>query len=86
MMIKIIKDFTRALGAPRDWDPVAMDAKIAILPIRDHVDEKGVPSMISQWEITPAELEKLNKGADIFLRVLGTTHPPVGLWVGEPPE
>lgn len=37
----------------------------------------------SAWEPTPDELEKLNKGASLILRILGA-QPPVALYVEEP--
>lgn len=80
MLIKVIQNFTRALGAPRGWNPQT-DGKCSVLPILDHVDQHGNASMISCWEPTPAELEALNNGGLVFLRVLGEVHPPVGLWV-----
>jgi hypothetical protein len=61
------------------------------LPLRDElihetVNGPGTPSMVTAWEPTPDELERLNKGALVQLRVLGTGHPPVMLEVGGVPE
>jgi hypothetical protein len=33
--------------------------------------------MTSCWEPTPAELEALNNGGKVYLRIVGTGHPPV---------
>lgn len=46
----------------------------------------SVPSMVTAWEPTPDELERLNKGAPVYLRIVGSGHPPVMLEVGEVPE
>lgn len=36
-----------------------------------------MPCMTSAWEPTPAELAALNAGGKVYLRVVGTEHPPV---------
>jgi len=41
--------------------------------------------MISAWRPTREELARLNQGAAIELCIVGTTHPPVSLNVGELP-
>ena len=74
-----IANATRVLGAPEGWDP-EKDGDCGGLAIAD-VD--GV--MISAWMPLPDELEKLAAGAPIYLQVVGTGHPPVMLFVGEPP-
>ena len=51
------------------------------LTIRDKVTG-GVPSMVSAWYPTPDELERLAKGAPVYLEVLGSKHPPVKITVG----
>lgn len=43
------------------------------------------PAMQTAWHPTPAELDRLCKGAAVILTVLGTGHPPVMLDVGEAP-
>lgn len=42
--------------------------------------------MVSAWHPTPKELEALNKGAPVHVVVLGTSHPPIKVEVGEVPE
>lgn len=77
-----IEGCTRALGAPRGWTPETSGACVG-LPIRD--EQSGdMPCMVSAWEPTPAELQAIIAGAKIMLRVVGTAHPPVALYVGEP--
>lgn len=46
----------------------------------------SIQSSVTAWEPAPDELERLNKGAPVHLRILGTQHPPVMLMVGEVPE
>lgn len=85
MIIRAIDGFTRCLAKPKDWDEEKFGPCTG-LPILDHVDQNDQHSMISAWEPTPDEIKSLIAGAPIYLRVLGTIHPPVGLWVGKPPE
>ena len=78
MIIKRIANFTRILGQSQGY---------LGLPIRDEIiNDKvagDIPSMVSAWELTPAELQRLNEGKTIYLRVLGDVHPPVMMWVEE---
>lgn len=57
------------------------------LPIRDVLIETPtnglVPAMISEWRPTLEELKALNAGSPVRLSILGTTHPPVMLTVGD---
>ena len=61
------------------------------LPIRDGIaksvlDQPDVPYMTSAWLPTPKELDALNKGAAVHVRIVGTQHPPIAVEVGEIPE
>jgi hypothetical protein len=42
--------------------------------------------MTTAWEPTPDELEAIAKGAPIYVRIFGTSHPPIMVFVGEPPR
>lgn len=81
MLIEAIEGATRVLGKSQGFFG---------LPIRDGTTTERVvgdtPCMVSAWSPTPDELERLNAGARVYLKVLGTVHPPVLLEVGEPPE
>jgi hypothetical protein len=68
---------TRRLGAPSSWDH-AEDGICHTLEILDHDGW-----MISAWEPTPQERERLAAGARIFLQVQGTRHPVVAMQVEE---
>jgi hypothetical protein len=41
--------------------------------------------METAWLPTPKEIEAINAGAPIILRVIGVAHPPVMVEVGEVP-
>jgi hypothetical protein len=73
---------TRVLGKSQGY---------AGLPLRDEtincsVSGPGTPSMVTAWHPTPKELEALNAGAPVHVRILGTSHPPIMVDVGEIPE
>lgn len=55
------------------------------LPIRDEPTDSG-NAMVSSWQLTPDELERLSQGAPLYLRIMGIVHPPVLLFVGDPTE
>jgi len=73
-----ISGCTRALGAPAGWTPET-SGPCCGLPIRDEMNG-DMPCMTSAWEPTPAELAALNNGGKVYLRVLGTGHPPVAVY------
>lgn len=82
MIIQHIKGATRVLGKGQGYLGLPLRDEL----VSDTVNGPTTPSMLTAWEPTPAELERLNKGAPVLLRVLGTQHPPVGITVGEIPE
>lgn len=82
MIIAMIQGATRIIGKTQGF---------LGLPLRDEpidcaVNGPDTPSMVTAWEPTPEEMAKLNAGAPVHLRILGSSHPPVMLTVGEPPE
>lgn len=60
------------------------------LPLRDEVIRCKVggetPSMVTAWHPTPKELEALNAGAPVHVRILGSVPPPMMVEVGEVPK
>lgn len=80
-----IPEHTRALGAPRDWDP-DRDGTCSVLMIKDVKAEDQVNRMLSMWEMMPDEKARSDAGAKVILSVVGNVHPPVWLTVGEVPE
>lgn len=81
MLIGTIEGVTRIIGKSQDY---------LGLPLRDEVmtctvNGEGTPAMVTAWQPTPDELTRLNAGASVHLRVLGTVHPPVMVGVGDPP-
>jgi hypothetical protein len=62
MLINHISGATRTLGKSQGY---------LGLPVRDQGVDGGVHEMVSSWSPTPKELEALNSGACIYLRVQG---------------
>lgn len=82
MQIGHIKGASRVLGKSQGY---------LGLPVRDElineaVNGEGTPAMTTAWLPTPKELEALNAGAAVHVRILGTAHPPIMVEVGEVPE
>jgi hypothetical protein len=82
VIIKRIEGATRVIGQSQGYQG---------LPLRDEgiacpVNGAGTPSMVTAWEVTPDELVRIEQGAPVLLRVLGSVHPPVMITVGEVPK
>ncbi|MDW7555393.1 hypothetical protein D9623_33680 (plasmid) [Azospirillum brasilense] len=82
MQIGRIEGATRVLGKSQGY---------LGLPLRDEVIDCPVngaktPCMVTAWTPTPDEIERMVSGAPVYLRVLGVSHPPVMLTVGDAPE
>lgn len=82
MQIGRVKGATRVLGKSQGYMG---------LPVRDEmmnctVGGEGTPCMTTAWHPTPKELEALNAGAPIHVRLVGIGHPPIMVEVGEKPE
>lgn len=79
MIPQRIEGATRYLGAPPNWQPE--DGTCDHLAIKDETLDGGAPVMISAWEPTPDELQRLNEGKPVYLQIIGRGHPPVYVWV-----
>jgi hypothetical protein len=77
-----IRDETRCIGKPVDWDE-ALDGSCGALSVRDEVDvQSGVNFMHSEWVLQPGELKLLqDHNGVVVLRVGGGVHPVVSLHV-----
>jgi hypothetical protein len=60
------------------------------LPLRDEtLDVEGVGlvnQMVTAWFPTPDELEALNAGAPVHVKIWGNSPPPMMVEVGDKPE
>lgn len=80
MMIKMIAGHTRVIGKSQGY---------LGLPIRDEkiactVNGDSTPCMTTAWEPTPDEIAAIVAGGTVYLRIIGTGHPPVMLWAEAP--
>ncbi len=57
---------------------------MALTVRRDDFD--GTPGLTTAWEPTPIELARLLNGAKVHVSILGLSHPPISLSVGETPR
>ncbi len=88
MLKRVIRGWNAAPGAPHGWNP-ERDGDCGVLPIRVHPPDalalrRPVQWCESAWEPTPQELEYLNAGGSVVLRVAGW-QVPVSLYC-EPPR
>jgi hypothetical protein len=68
-----IEGASRVIGKSQGY----IGLSIRDVTINCTVNGDATPCMETAWEPTPYELERLNAGASVILRVLGTAHPPV---------
>lgn len=80
MIAQRIRAATQLLHAPRGAPEEVRSLWVRVVPD----DDLGIV-VESAWEPTPGELELLNAGGVVVLRVLGGGQPPVQLTV-VPPE
>jgi len=80
VIVKHIADATRVLGAPPGWD--GRDMTCGAFPVRDVITPEG-QFMVSAWEPTPEELERMQRGETVRLWIHGAGHPVVALTVGD---
>jgi hypothetical protein len=81
----LIDGYTRALGAPVDWD-AHKHGVCGMLPIRDEMSADGLRRMVSAWTPTWEEAAAIVAGAPVQLTIVGTSHPVVSLGVGAVPR
>lgn len=79
MLIKRIAGADMIFGAPPDWNPDAM-GECAGLPIRTIKTPQG-EFMVSAWEPTAAEMQRMIEGEPVYLWVRGAGHPVVSITV-----
>lgn len=82
MMIKHIAGATRVIGRTQGY----LGLPLRDEPITCAVNGPATPSMVTAWEPTPEELRALLAGGTVYLRLLGSAHPPVMIWVEKPEQ
>lgn len=79
MLVKLIEGWQKIWGAPAGWVP-EVDGKIGGLPAKLVETDAGY-MWESAWEPSPEELDLLNRGGSVHLRVGAYQHPVVQLFV-----
>ena len=80
MQIMKIAGATRTLGKSQGY---------LGLPVRDElveIDGQNYHKIVTAWEPTPAEAERIAAGAPIYLELFCFTPPPLLMTVGEAPD
>lgn len=81
MQIGRVKGCARVLGKQQGY---------LGLPVRDELIDNRVAgqvnAMTTAWLPTPKEIQAINAGAPVHVRIFGTGHPPIMVEVGEVPE
>jgi len=82
MMIATIEGVTHRIGKAQGY----LGLPLRLEQIDCPVNGPGTPTMTTAWQPTQKELEALNRGASIHVRIVGAQHPPINLFVGPEPE
>jgi hypothetical protein len=79
-----INNATRNLEEPKGWDTKAR-GRCRTLVVRDELTTAGI-AMTSAWFPAIEEMERIVRGAPIYLTVFGNLHPPVCMSIGPTPD
>lgn len=83
-LIRRIPGATRVLGKTQGYLGLPVrDAEIDVMVGEEKV---RAPSMTTAWELTPDEIDRINRGASVHVTILGESHPPIHITIGDPPE
>ncbi|MCV9960790.1 hypothetical protein OIU34_02660 [Pararhizobium sp. BT-229] len=82
MQIGIIQGHTRIIGKSQGY----IGLPLRDVLVEDSVNGPRTPAMETAWLPTSEDIAALAAGAPLILRVLGTAHPPVMIYVGEAPK
>jgi len=75
-----IEGYTRELAKDQpEYTPLCIRDEVAILRPPGGLPQ-NVPAMVAAFEPTPQQLATLNAGGKIYVRILGTSWPPINLW------
>jgi len=84
MLIKRIHGADVIFGVPPDWDKATMGECMG-LPVRTVKTPEGT-YMVSAWEPTPAEMQRMVDGEPLYLWIRGAVHPVVSVTVAGDPD
>lgn len=66
------KEANVEIGKPVDMT----DEQCGALPAFKGVDRDGFPVIVSCWEVSPSEMNRIRESGKIWLVVIGETTPP----------
>lgn len=81
MHIGRIEGATRVIGKSQGY----LGLPLKDVTINCTVGGEDTPAMETAWLPTPEEISAIVAGAPVILRVLGSAHPPVMVYVGNAP-
>lgn len=81
MNSQYLKGATRVIGEEQGYMPLPIRDDLVETLVGEHVEQW--PVMISEWKPTPDELADLMAGAPVRISILGTSHPPIIVGVGD---
>jgi hypothetical protein len=79
MKSRFIEGANRVIGERQGYLGLAVRDELVDCP----VNGPATPEMVTEWEPSGEELERLKAGAPVRLRILGQVHPPVTVEVAE---
>lgn len=68
------------LGRPIDMT----DEQCVSLPAWVGKNDEGLPCIISKWKLSKEDLEEINRTGEVWLQVIGSAMPPVGIFTQYP--
>lgn len=75
-MLPVPFDGSRPIAKPATMT----DEQCSSLEVMDGVDGMGVPFYVSCWQLSKEDIEAVNAGRPVWLKVCGIAHPPVALF------
>lgn len=76
-----IEGYDKVIGEKQGYKPLF----VRTTPVIDPVSKKETSLLETAWTPTPKQLEALNKGASVHVKLLTTGHPPIKVDVGPTP-
>lgn len=81
MQVGMIEGVTAIIGKSQGY----LGLPIRVGTINCSVNGPDTPTLTTAWLPTPGELEALNNGAAVHVRLIAVQHPPIMVEVGPVP-
>ena len=76
-----VEGFTKVIGEKQGYKPLFVKED----PIVDPVSKRETQLLTTAWTPLPHELEILNRGGSVHVKLLTVGHPPIKVDVGPAP-